>query len=260
MSAIGREHGGPSPRGNVVEIFSGIQGEGLFVGRRQVFLRMAECNLDCAYCDTPESRTVPPYARVQLAPESEAFQLVGNPLSVNQVAGFVARLHTPGRLQPALAVTGGEPLLQAEFLAALLPHLREQGLVAMLETNGSLPEELEKVVDLVDVIAMDLKLASAGGQGTPEEVTRRFLEVGGARDLFVKVVVTSETEEVELSRALKVVRAVRPESVVVLQPVTAEERVTPPSPKKILRLERTAAAEIKNVRVIPQLHRVLALP
>jgi len=243
-----------------VEIFSGIQGEGLLVGRRQVFLRLAECNLDCAYCDTPESRTVPPYARVQLAPESEAFQLVANPLSVKQVAGFVARLYTPGRLQPALAVTGGEPLLQAEFLGALLPDLREQGIVAMLETNGSLPEELEKVVDLVDVIAMDLKLASAAGQGTPEEVTRRFLEVGGARDLFVKVVVTSETDEVELSRALKVVRAVRPESVVVLQPVTAGEDVTPPSPQKILRLERAAAAEIKNVRVIPQLHRLLALP
>ena len=48
-----------SVHGNVVEIFSGIQGEGIHVGRRQIFLRLAGCNLRCDYCDQPEARRIP---------------------------------------------------------------------------------------------------------------------------------------------------------------------------------------------------------
>ena len=42
----------------IVEIFSSIQGEGLLVGRRQIFVRFAGCNLDCNYCDTEDSKSV----------------------------------------------------------------------------------------------------------------------------------------------------------------------------------------------------------
>ena len=40
----------------IIEVFSSIQGEGLLIGRRQIFVRFAGCNLNCNYCDTPESR------------------------------------------------------------------------------------------------------------------------------------------------------------------------------------------------------------
>ena len=34
------------------EIFSSIQGEGPFVGYKQLFIRFCNCNLNCKYCDT----------------------------------------------------------------------------------------------------------------------------------------------------------------------------------------------------------------
>ena len=37
---------------NIIEIFSSIQGEGKYVGYRQVFIRFSGCNLHCTYCDT----------------------------------------------------------------------------------------------------------------------------------------------------------------------------------------------------------------
>ncbi|MCL5059022.1 MAG: 7-carboxy-7-deazaguanine synthase QueE, partial [Actinobacteria bacterium] len=39
----------------VREIFSSVQGEGPYVGTRQIFIRFDGCNLSCRYCDTARS-------------------------------------------------------------------------------------------------------------------------------------------------------------------------------------------------------------
>ena len=36
----------------VKEIFTSIQGEGPYVGYKQLFIRLCGCNLNCSYCDT----------------------------------------------------------------------------------------------------------------------------------------------------------------------------------------------------------------
>ena len=58
----------------IVELFSSLQGEGLLVGERQVFVRFAGCNLECAYCDTPAARSAPPTCRVEATPGAQDWQ------------------------------------------------------------------------------------------------------------------------------------------------------------------------------------------
>lgn len=247
--------------GNLVELFSGIQGEGPNVGRRQLFLRLAGCNRHCAYCDQPEARTVPQQALLELSPGMRDFRQVPNPVAADTVARAVRRLHRPVGLHHALAVTGGEPLLQEAFLAALLPRVRAAGLRVLLETNGTKPEVFRTLLPDVDIVSMDLKLPSATGQPMPIRAHRRFLRlaVRHGLDLTVKAVVASATTCSELRRAARIVAAVKRSVPFVLQPVTAvagQRGPRPPRPEALLALQEAAARELADVRVIPQTHKI----
>ena len=247
-------------KGNAVEIFSGIQGEGAHVGERQIFLRLAGCNRDCAYCDQPEARTIPLQAMIEIAPGGREFMALPNPLRAETVARAI-RMLDDARLHRALAVTGGEPLLQAGFLGALLPAVRESGLPVLLETNGTRPDALAALLPRVDIVSMDLKLKSATGRSMPVSLHERFLRTAAAADveLVVKAVVVKTTTLREIRRAAKLVASVAPDAPLVLQPVTPVRKrggPRPPSPEWMLRLQEIAATVLRDVRVIPQTHKM----
>ena len=166
--------------GHVVEIFSGIQGEGTHVGERHLFLRLAGCGYDCDYCDQPEARRAQRTALVERTPGGRNFVRLANPIPAVAIAMILRRLYraAPHR---ALAVTGGEPLVQADFLKALLPIARQEGMRILLETNGTLPREMKRLAGLVDIVSMDLKLRSATGRPFPRARHEQFLRCGAVR-------------------------------------------------------------------------------
>lgn len=62
-------------------------------------------------------------------------------------------------LLEGVAVTGGEPLLRGDDLLRLAEKIRELGYPLKLDTNGTHPERLRKIIDggLVSYVAMDIK-------------------------------------------------------------------------------------------------------
>lgn len=242
--------------GRLLEIFSSIQGEGLLVGCRQVFLRLAGCNLDCAYCDTPFAPA--PDCRVEDAPGSGSFRSLANPVALDTL---ISVLHgwcagRPG-LHHSLSVTGGEPLCQGEVLVEWLPALRKL-LPIYLETNGTLPEALEAVLPHVDWVAMDVKLASVCGRPTPWETHRRFLQRASRVNCYVKAVVGEQTPLEEIEEVARLVAGSAPSVELILQPVTHEGEVAV-SARRLLDLQTAAAGCHPAVRVIPQTHRVTGM-
>ncbi len=240
----------------MLEIFSSIQGEGLLIGWRQIFIRLAHCNLCCNYCDTP----VRPQdtCRVETAPGAGSFFGLANPVSLEVLSTLVADWLTrlPGG-HHSISITGGEPLIQDRLLREWLPVLR--GLLPVhLETNGTLPEAFKPLAAHVDWVSMDIKLTSQTGVPTPWLEHERFLALAASRDCCVKAVVGEDTPMEEIFQAAELVRRIAPRAPLILQPRTLGGRV-PMTAASLLRLQEQAARVHPRVRVIPQTHTFMGL-
>lgn len=238
----------------LVEIFSSIQGEGLYVGCRQVFIRLAGCNIFCQYCDTPDSFSAPTQARVERDPGQRIFSSILNPVPVAQVVDRVADLcRSPHH---SISITGGEPLLHPEAIAAI-SVLHEQGIKIYLETNGTLPAALESIINHLDIISLDFKLPSAMNGKEYWLQHEQFLQIAVRRQPFVKVVLSAETTAEEILRTIELIEKVDSTVPLIFQPVTPTNGIQAANPQKVLLWQQLALHRLKDVRVIPQTHKIM---
>ena len=233
----------------VTEIFSSIQGEGPYVGVRQIFLRLPKCNLTCPYCDTETK--VPQQFRMETVPGSGHFDKLNNPVTLDKLLELLL-LTYDFSLHHSLSVTGGEPLLWANELQVLLPLLKEKCLNIYLETNGTLPDQLLQILPWVDVISMDIKLPFDGQ--TFWEVHESFLRHSLQKEVFVKIVVHEGTTLKDLQTARDLIAGVDPSILTILQPVTKTQGIITPKPYQLLEWQSLFLEKLINVRVIPQTH------
>jgi organic radical activating enzyme len=241
--------------GYLSEIFLSFQGEGLHAGRRHLFLRMSGCHLRCRYCDTPESLERSTTFRVHL-PDGEVFE-GKNPLTCGDVRGHALALIEGANGADGLAVTGGEPLLQADFLAELLADPRWPR-PKMLETSGTLPAKLATVLPVVDVVSMDIKLPSNTGEPPLWDVHRQCLSIARGK-IYVKVLVDDTTAPDEVERAADLVRCVAPGVAVFLQPITDPSGRVSIGAAHLDRFFSITRGYVSDVRVLPQTHKMLGV-
>lgn len=217
----------------IVEIFQSIQGEAVYVGAPQVFVRFAGCDLSCAYCDT----IVDVY-------EEYNVQTV-----VQKVLGFKHKSHS-------IAITGGEPLLQVDALAVIAKALKHEGQKIFLETSGILYKEYQKVQDFIDIVSMDIKLPSSTEMPEMWESHKMFLRAAADKDIFVKVVVATKTPFEELEKAARIVAAQNRDIPFIIQPVSEQKHDL----EKLMQYADVASAHLNNVRVIGQMHKHMQVP
>ena len=237
---------------NLIEIFSSVQGEGRYVGCRQVFVRFEGCNLCCSYCDTENQPGMHLLLQVEKHPGSQRFREVMNPVEPFEVSGYINDFlrELPHH---SVSLTGGEPLLHTGFIRELADNV---DCPLFLETNGTLPDQLEKVLPYISYISMDIKLPQVTGTDNWEN-HKRFLEIARSKDVYVKLVVSGDIDVKEFQQAVDLVAGIDNSILMVLQPVTPMNGVPAISPDMVLELQQIALESLKDVRVIPQTHRMM---
>jgi 7-carboxy-7-deazaguanine synthase len=254
---------------NLVELFSSVQGEGIHVGESTLFVRLGGCDLRCAWCDSPGTWRPSANAEIEITRGSGARRTQTNPLAVDDVLEAAQALELSRHRW--ISLTGGEPLLQARAVADLAAGLRGRGPGIHLETHGLAVAALERVIDVVDFVSMDWKLASdvrravdpESGVATPFHATHaEFLAIARtAAGVSIKVVVTPRSDDRELDEMAAHIAAIDPKLPVILQPVTPFGSVRQtPGAARMLALAVRLSRSLEDVRIIPQTHRLYGAP
>jgi 7-carboxy-7-deazaguanine synthase len=122
---------------HLIELYKSVQGESSFAGLPCIFVRLAGCNLRCAWCDSEYTFTG------------------GKPFTEDEIVAQIEAL-APCTL---VEFTGGEPMLQARELLPLMHRLLDSNYTLMIETSGERP--LDDVPPAVHKI-VDVKCPGAG--------------------------------------------------------------------------------------------------
>lgn len=214
----------------IKEIFTSIQGEGPYIGQKHIFVRFCKCNLNCAFCDTDFNiETALGYNIDELAKKLQKIDC--------EVISF----------------TGGEPLLDVEFLKSFLQKYKDKlGKKIYLETNGTMVEELDEIIDFVDIVSMDIKLKSATNQINKFKINEEFLKKALKKEVFIKIVFDKNISEDEINFCATLAK--KYDVLLILQPKMPME--------KDIELDKIFDKFYKihkNTRLIPQVHKFLNL-
>lgn len=216
----------------VKEIFASIQGEGPYVGVKQLFIRFCNCNLKCNYCDT------------EFASDNDFEEFTPYSLAEKIKDYDLQTIHS-------ISLTGGEPLLSAGFLKDFLPLA---GKKIYLETNATLPEKLEEIKPFIDIVSADIKLESATGIKNAYAFHEKFFEKCRGIETFAKIVFNDKIADDEIDACTELGRKFDIELVLQPEMIGDDMSVTSDFASQIL---DKFLEKYNKVRLIPQVHKFL---
>ena len=213
----------------VKEIFTSIQGEGPYVGYKQLFIRLCGCNLNCSYCDTEFG-----------ADDSKEYSTE----ELIDICNSNSDCHS-------ISLTGGEPLLHSDFIKEFGNKCE---LPLYLETNGTLAEKLSEVIDYITYISSDIKLPSTTGLKPLWEEHEEFFKIASQKELFGKVVFDKNINDFEIHKITHLCK--KYDTQLILQPMMLGKIPSVDSDFMQEVLDKCLKVH-KNTRLIPQVHKFI---
>ncbi len=214
----------------IKEIFESIQGEGPYVGYKQLFIRFCNCNLKCNYCDT-EFSSMSGYTEY-------------DPCALADIVNAHQHIHS-------VSLTGGEPLLSVEFLKDFLPRINKK---VYLETNATLADKFLEIKPFIDIVSADIKLESATGIKNSVKFHDKFFKVCIGVETFAKIVFNDKISDDEISDCCELGKRYGIE--LILQPEMSGDKMAVTSDFSTVILDKFLE-KYEQVRLIPQVHKFI---
>src|SRR5690606_9671653 len=238
-----------SARAKLSEIFTSIEGEGILLGTKTMFVRLAGCALKCHWSDTP-------YA----LPFDSGFDY-----SLEEVKDLISKNLHPNTYK--VNFTGGEPLVQHEVVIELAKFVREKGLRTYLESACYDSSRFAKVLPHIDIVKIEFKLRDSKAVDEKHydsllksEFDCLELALASGKTTYIKVVVTNSSNLKEFKELVhEVFRVVdRPEKIAgfIIQP---SHKVDEPTLDVLFGFYDAVYPLYDQVRVVPQLHKIIGI-
>ena len=232
-------------RARISEIFTSIEGEGIFVGKKTLFIRLSGCHLKCRWCDT----------KYALPLDS------GIDYQIDEIKDLIIK-----ELQPftyKVNFTGGEPLLQTEAVIELADFMKKQtNLKTYMESSCFDSELFSKVLPYIDICKIEFKTDDSNVVEDQEydnlllsEIKCLELAVESNKATYIKIVVTNSTNlESFKNLVYNISKKIKPSDILgfIIQPSFGIDQ---PTVNKLLDTYDIVQPMFPEVRIIPQLHK-----
>ncbi len=156
-------------------IYRATEGEGIFLGTPQVFVRFQGCAIACLNCDSVDTW--------DFLPETA--------MSMEQVLLKISEESFGGKIK-RISITGGDPLhpKHVPFVLALVKELKARRYSINIEAAGT--RVVDDVFDLVDYISFDVKTPSTGVRANSKLTAKMATQYAGK--FQVKSVIESKED------------------------------------------------------------------
>lgn len=232
-------------RARVSEIFTSIEGEGIFIGKKTLFIRLSGCHLKCRWCDT----------KYALPLDS------GTDYQIDEIKDLIIKELRPSTYK--VNFTGGEPLLQTEAVIELADFIKKQtNLKTYIESSCFDSELFSKVLPYIDICKIEFKTDDSNVVEDQEydnlllnEIKCLELAVESNKATYIKIVVTNSTNlESFKNLVYNISKKIKSSDILgfIIQPSFGIDQ---PTVNKLLDTYDIVQPMFPEVRIIPQLHK-----
>ncbi|MDE1763986.1 MAG: 7-carboxy-7-deazaguanine synthase QueE [Thaumarchaeota archaeon] len=231
------------------EIFTSIEGEGILYGTKTLFVRLAGCPFKCFYCDTKEALPITSGKEYQI---DEAKNLIENNLVKNTYK---------------VNFTGGDPLAQSEAVSELAKFVQQKKIPTYLESSCFDSTRFAQVLPHFDFIKIEFKTLDSEfvdeahySKLLENELQCLKLAIDSGKTTYIKIVISSRTGLEHFKHLLKNIFDITSKSKVagfIIQPTYG---IAEPDLKQLLDFYDLVHAYYEEVRIVPQLHKLIGAP
>jgi len=231
------------------EIFTSIEGEGILYGTKTLFVRLAGCPFTCFYCDTLDALPLDSGKEYTI---KDACDLIDTNLQEKTYK---------------VNFTGGEPLIQHEAVSEMAKYLKSKNILTYLESSCYDSKKFSMVLPFIDFVKIEFKTQESKFVDAEHfsNLLVNTLEclkmaISSSKVTYIKIVVSSETRVEHFKELIEKIFAqpsIENLSGFIIQPT---HKISEPSLEQLIKFYDIVYEHYNDVRVIPQLHKLIGAP